>query len=1116
MATNTAASFTNHTGNGTAGPFSISFSYLSEAEVDVTVGGVFKTLTTHYTFTSATQITFTSGNEPGNGVAIKFQRDTDISAKKVDFEDGSVLTETDLDTQNDQVLFAQQEILDKLSGIEEGATADQTDEEIRTAVGNATNSNVFTDAEKTKLTGIDANAKDDQTASEIKTLIASSPLDASHLAANSVNTSELADDSVTYSKLQNVSATDRVLGRDSSGAGVVEEITPANLRTMINVEDGATADQTNAEIKTAYEANSDTNAFTDAEKTKLNSVETNAKDDQSASDILSLLSDQNIATTGSLTIGTDIIHSGDTDTKISFDTDQVAAQTGGTPRLTITNSAIQLSLNTQVAGTFRMSHANGNFAVNNSAGTDVFTVNSSSGNVTTSGTVDGRDLATDGSKLDGIEASADVTDATNVDAAGAVMNSDLDGKGELLVGDGSGDPTALAVGQNGYILTADSTEATGVKWAANAGGGGGSGISNVVEDTTPQLGGNLDVQTNEITTSTTNGNIKLNPNGTGVVEVKGDGSSADGTIQLNCSQNSHGIKLKSPPHSAGQSYTLTFPSAVVNDGFLKTDANGNLSFAAVNTDLVNDSSPQLAGTLDTNGQDVDFKGSGGTTKILFDASQDRLEVADNASITFGDHPDVQIAYSNGHDFHITGIYNGLGNIVLGFLNSSGTIVKSFEAARSDGAVELYYSGTKKFETTSTGVKLGADNDKVIFGSGGDFEIFYNGTNTVLSHTANSGAVLLQAAPSESSIRCNASGSVEIYYDNSKKFETFSTGVKWHGFLFCDDNSSIRLGNGADLQIYHDGSHSYIKDEGTGNLLISSNGAEIALNKGETENMLRAFTDGAVELFYDGSKKFETTANGVEAGQFKAVNTFSPAIYCPDNSKAVFGTDQDLQIYHDGSDSYFASLVTGNVIHRARRSWYLGTNATSGGADKAIHALENGAVELYYDDTKKLATKSNGVELFDQITHTANHAQFLMFSNSSSYFMGTNTSGFGLKIFTQGVISTGVELAANASSFSSISDENKKTNLQPIENGIDKIKTVRAVTGRYKTDEISTSRSFLIAQDFQKVLPEAVGKSHDDSLLLSYTETIPLLVAAIKESITKIETLETKVAALESA
>jgi len=111
MATNTAASFTNHTGNGSTANFSISFSYLSTAEIDVTVGGDLKTLGTHYTITGST-LTFTSGNIPANGVAIKFQRDTDISAKKVDFADGSVLTETDLDTQSDQILFAQQEIND--------------------------------------------------------------------------------------------------------------------------------------------------------------------------------------------------------------------------------------------------------------------------------------------------------------------------------------------------------------------------------------------------------------------------------------------------------------------------------------------------------------------------------------------------------------------------------------------------------------------------------------------------------------------------------------------------------------------------------------------------------------------------------------------------------------------------------------------------------------------------------------------------------------------------------------------------------------------------------------------------------------------------------------------
>ena len=102
------------------------------------------------------------------------------------------------------------------------------------------------------------------------------------------------------------------------------------------------------------------------------------------------------------------------------------------------------------------------------------------------------------------------------------------------------------------------------------------GIANVVDDSTPQLGGNLDVQTNSIVT-TSNRNVLLAPNGTGVVEIRGNTN--EGTIQLNCEQNSHGVKIKAPPHSAGQSYTLTLPSSITNGYFLKTDGSGNLSFA---------------------------------------------------------------------------------------------------------------------------------------------------------------------------------------------------------------------------------------------------------------------------------------------------------------------------------------------------------------------------------------------------------------------------------------------------------------------------------------------------------------------------------------------------------
>jgi hypothetical protein len=142
----------------------------------------------------------------------------------------------------------------------------------------------------------------------------------------------------------------------------------------------------------------------------------------------------------------------------------------------------------------------------------------------------------------------------------------------------SSDPTSsLDEGDLAYNTTDNNLKFyNGTSWTAIS-----PGIANVVDDSTPQLGGNLDVQTNSIVT-TSNRNVLLAPNGTGLVEIKGNDNA--GQIQLNCEQNSHGVKIKGPPHSAGQSYTLTLPSSITNDYYLKTDGSGNLSFAAVPTE----------------------------------------------------------------------------------------------------------------------------------------------------------------------------------------------------------------------------------------------------------------------------------------------------------------------------------------------------------------------------------------------------------------------------------------------------------------------------------------------------------------------------------------------------
>jgi len=103
---------------------------------------------------------------------------------------------------------------------------------------------------------------------------------------------------------------------------------------------------------------------------------------------------------------------------------------------------------------------------------------------------------------------------------------------------------------------------------------------------------------------------------------------------------------------------------------------------------------------------------------------------------------------------------------------------------------------------------------------------------------------------------------------------------------------------------------------------------------------------------------------------------------------------------------------------------------------------------------------------------------------------------------------GVYLSQSATSWTSNSDERLKTDLVPIENATDKVNQLRSVIGRYKTDDISKRRPFLIAQDVLEVLPEATNLDDSNGMYgVQYTEIIPLLVASIKELKAELDTLK---------
>ena len=159
--------------------------------------------------------------------------------------------------------------------------------------------------------------------------------------------------------------------------------------------------------------------------------------------------------------------------------------------------------------------------------------------------------------------------------------------------------------------------------------------TDLVTDTTPQLGGNLDVNGQDIV-STSNGDIDLDPNGSGSVVAKGNSTRGAGEIVLNCELNSHGVTLKGPAHSAGATYTFTLPpNAGTNTYLLQTNGSGTTSWVAPPPVVTTNTSSDDVLSV-TNGV-ISFDDAGTEDKLLFwDDSESKLRyltLGSNIAIT---------------------------------------------------------------------------------------------------------------------------------------------------------------------------------------------------------------------------------------------------------------------------------------------------------------------------------------------------------------------------------------------------------------------------------------------------------------------------------------------------
>tara|TARA_R100000773_G_scaffold11358_1_gene10492 strand:- start:1373 stop:4903 length:3531 start_codon:yes stop_codon:yes gene_type:complete len=1171
MATNTAPSFTEHTApssGSTAGPYSISFTYINEDDVEVTVNGVLKTKTTHYTFASATTIQFTSGNNPPNSAAIKFQRDTDIGAKKVDFQDGSVLTETDLDSSTDQLLFGLQELSDdyvKRNGTQsltgnlvfEGSTDDNN--ETTLAITNPTDDRTITlpDRSGTVITSGDTgtvtstmitdgtivNADVNASAAIDGTKISpnfgsqnvattgngsiggtlgvtsnttvggtlgvtgastfTGAIDANggatidnvqigvtgdneidtasgNLTIDSAGGTTTIDDAVTVTGNATLQSTLGVTGNATVGGtlGVTGTTTASNItggaivtsgtstsdtkvysakrageifygkNTVAEIQSGETWSSTDDKVATTAAIDARIIDFVDdvgGFNAIANETSFPATNPQGSAGQAALLSIAAVSTTltpssNVLTIangagtGNTVTINGVTPSTIPQGFGLIVESTSTlhtynfhrlVPKATEVTTVASISSNvttvagissdvTTVAGissnvtAVAGNASNINSAVSNasninSAVSNASNINSAVSNASNINTVAGSitNVNNVGGSITSVNtAASNLTSIANFGDQYQVASSNpsTDGGGnDLAAGDLYFNTTANelkvytgSAWQGGVTASGNFAATTGNNFTGdNVYADGAKAIFGTGQDlkihhssnqsTIEEVNGSLNI--------TSNGTLSFNPSGSNIVTLVGNSTKGSGQIKFNCEQNSHGIILKGPPHSAAANYTLTLPNSIVNNGFLKTDSSGNLSFATVNTDLSNDTTPQLGGNLDLNSNTINGTGN---ISISGNLSGNALTLNNNNLTINGTQPNISFVDSDGNPDYQIKINGGVFDIRDSTADASRFSISS--------------SGNISVSGTVDGIDIAASDTLM---------------RSVVASTGN--------------LNNGVTATTQSANDNSTKVATTA-----------------------------------YTDTAISNLVDSSPSAlntlnELAAALGDDANFSTTVTNSIATKF---SKAGGDTITGdftIASGTTnKNINVdVSDKVKFDDDLKATFGSSDDLQIYHDGSNSRINNTDTGTFLFDTAGEFQLRSTSTK----KFIKAIQDGAVEVYHDNSKKFETTSTGVSV------------------------------------------TGALVASG--DVTAFSDITLKTDVNTINNALSTVGKLRGVT--YKWKENNKSSIGVIAQEVEQIIPEVVHTSeHNGKEVKSvdYGKLVGVLIEAIKELKAEVEELNT--------
>ena len=1040
-------------------------------------------------------------------------------------------------------------------------------------------------ADGTKLDGIESGATADQTAAQIKTAYESN-----------ANTNNFAD---------------------------------ADVSKLSGIEPGATADQTAAQIKTAYESNADTNAFTDADHTKLDGIETAADVTDTTNVVASLTAGTNV------TISAGGVISSTASGGLAHVVDDTTPQLGG-----------NLDLNSNdITGT-----GNLNFT----------------GSVTLSGTVDGRDVAADGTKLDGIEASADVTDTANVTAAGALMDSEVTNLAQVKAFDSSDYATAAqgttadaALPKAGGTMTGDILFNDGVKAKFGASNDlqiWHNGTDSYVYDTGEgdlilRGSSNIKLQSSSGTALSTftaagastlyfsaaeklattssgidvTGNIDLPDNGKLLLGASDD-------LQLYHDSSNSYIKEGGTGNLFIDATSLRLRTGAGTETYLTADGNGSVDLYYDNVKKLETTSTgiDVTGDIDLTGRlgigtsspahELHIESTSPTIRMVDTDGSNTLEITQSGSASY-------LTFDNNMRFRNASAVEKLridsdGIDVTGVTKTSGSGYNPANTGWATNASLITsgsYGGGLTFLDGSAGYSIRVENSgaDLVIGQGATsgaltekVKIDANGLD-VTGELRTTGSIYLNSGTADSpQVVWSSSGYSDQYIDNFQgNLRVVNSGAQQ---VTIKQGGNVGIGLSAPtakMHLFTDGidqsMFSAQADLGTNNRILTlkspvsdsasepyrwqtSNSIQWEIDGTETKSMLLNSAGNlgvgtyspSVKLDCAGSAKFNDSVEIQADSGFAFMEMGGPSGAFID-LKSPFSDDYDLRLQQDGSQSKLRTLGTSVQIDTSSGYVHIGpqntsychftTDRTRYYFNQNLVVAGNRVVSSYGGDlllqrgqssTQQISLGLSQVVMTGQLNiaganPSSNNGAFEVpvISSSTPAIVSVSAGTTSLRTHHSFENSNGqvgkINTLGTQTIYSTSSDYRLKTDVQPMQGSIDRVKALKPCNFEWITD--GTRVDGFIAHEAQEVVPESVIGEKDGmrdkvniitplveatydqegneltAEIPAVTETeqvpdyqgidqskiVPLLTSALQDAIAKIEALETRLEALES-